>query len=336
MTHDSEAKQRNYLKLLQELGLTNPADLDGIDPLTIAEFAQEQVTNSQDFASELSSDSLNLLEEDMLPKSGEIPAVQDRFHALLKRRLQIEIQQKPPLFPWEKEVSDYRSESADARASSPVFSAASVWMAQLRNLSLPVAMPEAVLVELLERCEAVVLSSLREGAKLVKAVDSLFPGQSQMLNDVARLVMVAPARSGAGTLLPDAELPASYDAAIEPQKMALSLMAVREILGSLSLIVTPSQPKIERQWLTNLGLLTLKAQYQLSQGSVWLRVEAELPCGGSLQLQGEEWQALADRPDAGRLNLELRDLAPNQTYPLEVQLEEQDNLVFAISPMSVG
>ncbi|NJR51387.1 MAG: hypothetical protein HC780_19205 [Leptolyngbyaceae cyanobacterium CSU_1_3] len=103
MEHDSEAKQRNYLKLLQDLGLTNPSAIDGIDPLMIAEFAEEEVTDWQNFTSEL-PESLqpNLLEEDMLLKPGEIPAVQDRFHALLKRRLQFEIEQKPPLFPWEK------------------------------------------------------------------------------------------------------------------------------------------------------------------------------------------------------------------------------------------
>jgi hypothetical protein len=333
MDHDSEAKQRDYLKLLRQLGLTSPADLESIDPLILAEIT-ENVTHSQDFTSELPQSSQpNLFEEDMLLKPGEIPAVQDRFHALLKRRLQIEIQQKPPLFPWEKEISDYRSEPTSV--TSPVFSAASLWMAQLRNLSLPVALPEAVLVQLLERCEAVVLSSLREGAKLVKAVDALFPGQSPMLNDVARLVMVSPARS-AGMLLPETDLPTSFDEAIAPQQMALSMMAVREILGSLTLTVTPSQPKVDRQWLTDQGLLTLKTEYQLSQGSVRLRVEADLPCSGSLQLQGEEWQALADRPDAGPLNLELRDLSPNKTYPLEVQLGEQDKLIFAISPMSVG
>jgi hypothetical protein len=333
MDHDSEAKQRDYLKLLQELGLTSPADLESIDPLILAEVT-ETVTHSQDFTSEFpESGQPTLFEEDMLLKPGEIPAVQDRFHALLKRRLQFEIQQKPPLFPWEKEISDYRSEPASA--TSPMFSAASVWMAQLRNLTLPVALPETVLVQLLERCETVVLSSLREGAKLVKVVDVLFPGQSQMLNDVARLVMVAPARS-AGTLLPETDLPNSFDEAIEPQQMALSMIAVREILGSLTLTVTPSQPRVDRQWLTDQGLLTLRAEYQLSQGSVRLRVEADLPCGGSLQLQGEEWQALADRPDAGHLNLELRDLSPNKTYPLEVQLGEQEKLVFAISPMSVG
>ncbi|KAM3101130.1 hypothetical protein ACKFKF_09130 [Phormidesmis sp. 146-12] len=333
MDYDSEAKQRSYLKLLQELGLTNPADLESIDPLILADLA-EDATHSQDFTSEVSESSQpNLFKEDMLLKPGEIPAVQDRFHALLKRRLQLEIQQKPPLFPWEKEISDYRLEPASV--TSPVFSTASLWMAQLRNLSLPVALPETVLVQLLERCEAVVLSSLREGAKLVKAVDALFPGQTQLLNDVARLVTVAPARS-AGTLLPETDLPTSFDDAIEPQQMALSMMAVREILGSLTLTVTPSQPKVDRQWLTDQGLLTLQAEYQLSQGSVRLKVEADLPCGGSLQLQGEEWQALADRPDAGRLNLELRDLSPNKTYPLEVQLGEQDKLVFAISPMSVG
>ncbi|TAF09903.1 MAG: PatU, partial [Nostocales cyanobacterium] len=38
---------------------------------------------------------------------GEIPTVQERFQAVIKRRLQIEIQNHPPLFPWESQIVEY-------------------------------------------------------------------------------------------------------------------------------------------------------------------------------------------------------------------------------------
>ncbi len=342
MDRDSEALQKNYLKLLQELGLTPPdLEFDGSDPQITAATIQDYLSKVQHSSSEMSeSDPDDLFEEDMLLKPGETPAVQDRFHTLLKNRLQIEIQNKPPLFPWEKEISDYGSDAAN-EVKHPVFSAASSWMAQLRKLSLPVPLPELVLLELLEHCQSVLLSPLREGAKLVKAVDSLFPGQSRLLNDVAGYIMVSPARSTAVSLQQlatqaGAELPSQYDQAIETQQMALSLLAAREIISSLTLTVSPKQPTIERQWLTDQGILTLKVEHQFGQETGRLQIKADLPCGGSLQFQGEQWQALADREDAGSLSVELRELSLNRTYPLEVRLGETDVMIFAIRPMSAG
>ncbi len=341
MDRDSEALQKSYLKLLQELGLTPPdLEFDSSDP-QIAAAIQEYLSNVQRSSSEMSEFGPDdLFGEDMLLKPGEIPAVQDRFHTLLKNRLQIEIQNKPPLFPWEKEISDYGSDTAN-EVKHPIFSAASLWMAQLRNLSLPVPLPELVLLELLEQCQSVLLSPLREGAKLVKAVDSLFPGQSRLLNDVAGYIMVSPARSTAVSLQQlatqaGAELPSQYDEAIETQQMALSLLAAREIISSLTLSVSPKQPTIERQWLTDQGILTLKVEHQFGQETGRLQIKADLPCGGSLQFQGEQWQALADREDAGSLSVELRELSLNRTYPLEVRLGEADMMIFAIRPMSAG
>ena len=340
MDRDSEALQKSYLKLLQELGLTPPDMVDSSD-LNVVAAMQKNLTDPQRLNPEMPFDPDNPFEEDMLLKPGEIPAVQDRFYTLLKNRLQIEIQNKPPLFPWEKEISDYGSETANSETKHPVFSAASLWMAQLRQLNLPVAMPELVLSSLLEQCQSVLLSPLREGAKLVKAVDSFFPGQSRLLNDVAAYIMVSPARSTAVSLQQlaveaGAELPSQYDDAIETQQMALSLLAAREIISALTLTVSPKQPAIERQWLTDRGILTLKAEYQFGQETGRLQIKAELPCGGSLQFQGEQWQALADRKDAGSLNVELRSLSLNRTYPLEVRLGEADVMTFAIRPTSAG
>ncbi|HTL89044.1 MAG TPA: hypothetical protein VL134_06565 [Leptolyngbya sp.] len=257
--------------------------------------------------------------------------MQDRFHALLKRRLLLEAQQNPPLFPWEKEAVHYEAEPASYETNS-VLAASSVWLSQIRHFNLPIPMPEAVMTELLARCQSVLFSSLREGARLVQAVDTLFPNQSQLLNNVAGYVMVSPARSTVAKLQDLAieigeELPESFDTAIETQQMALSLLAAREIISTLMLTVSEQQPQLTREWLTEVGALTLSVDYEADR----LRIKAMLPCGGSLQFQGEESRSLVDRNDAGRLSLEIREFRIDRSYPLEVRLGDQDLLTFAIA-----
>lgn len=321
MDHDLESRTRVLLKLLQNLGLVNPSD----PRVTFEQFDQNRDAIREDRSTSHLSSS-----EDLSHQPGEIPAVQDRFHALLKRRLLMEAEQKPPIFPWEKEAVHYDAESTIE--AQPVLAAASVWLSQIRHMNLPIPLPEAVMTELLARCQSALFSSLREGAKLVQAVDTLFPGQSQLLNNVAGYVMVSPARSSAAKLQDLAtelgeELPKSFEGAIETQQMALSLLAAREILSTLMLKISTQQPRIEREWMTELGAFTLRMEYTTDR----LRIEAELPCGGSLQFQGEESRSLVDRDGAGRLNLEIREFTVDRVYPLEVRLGEQDVLTFAVN-----
>lgn len=318
MDHELDTHAKLLLQLLQNLGLS-----DRTDPQT------DQLTLNRD---SVSGDAPPRLDEALLHQLGEIPAVQDRFHALLKRRLLQEAERRPPLFPWEKDVADYESEAACDPV--PALVAPSVWMTQIRHFDLPMPMPEAVMTELLARCQAILFSSLREGAKLVRAVDSLFPTQEQLLNTVAGYVMVSPARSSAAKLQDlaieaGAELPNSFDDAIETQQMALSLLAAREIMSTLTLTVSTAQPQSEREWITELGAFTLRTRYQPGE-TPRLRIEAELPCGGSLQFQGKDVRSLVDRDDAGRLSLDIQEFDIRQIYPLEVRLGEQDLLTFAI------
>lgn len=274
-------------------------------------------------------------------RSGEIFTVQDRYYALLKRRLQTEIQRHPPLFPWESEISDYEPDLVDSTVTEQV--PLRLWAAQLRNLNIPVPVPEVVLAQLLDQCQSVLQSSMREGAKLVRAVEGLFPNQTHTLNDLAGMVLMSPSRSGsieapsnvpAGLGEANAKLPNTYEQATPEQQMVLSLLAVREILQSLTLKVAASQSVVERQWLTAAGLLTLELRYQ-PQGEARLRVQGRMPCGGSLTLQAESAQAIAHRLDAGGLSVELFNIDPHQTYTLEVKfdLPEQEPLTFAVQPV---
>ncbi len=325
MDHDLATRTKVLLKLLQNLGLVDRSRLqtDLLQPPLNSDPASEIAREDRSFRARSSH-------EDSSHQPGEIPAVQDRFHALLKRRLLLEAQQNPPLFPWEREAVEYEAEPPSYEAQ-PALAAASVWLHQIRHMNLPIPMPEAVMTELLARCQSVLFSSLREGAKLVRAVDTLFPGQTQLLNNVAGYVMVSPARSKGAKLQDLAieigeELPESFERAIETQQMALSLLAAREILSTLMLTVSSNQPQLEREWLTELGAFSLKVGYEAER----LRIEAELPCGGSLMFQGEESRSLVDRNDAGRLSLEIREFEVDRVYPLEIRLGEQDLLTFAV------
>ena len=283
-------------------------------------------------------------QQDRKLRPGEIPVVQERFNALLKRRLKSEIQQHPPLFPWESDrVFEYQAETNDFPQVQEV-PALDLWLPQLQQIGLPVAVPEMVLARLLEQCNEVIKSSLRQGQKLVRAVEALFPGRERELNQLAGLAIASPTR-GAIASAPrgtsneatsnlctlGSEFPSSYESATQTQQMVLSLLAVREALGTLTLRVSSDKPHLERQWLTSAGPLNIEIERQ--QLAPELRVRAKLPSAGSLQLSGVKTQGWCDRPNPGLLSVELFDPQEDQTYFLEIRLqnEEHNPLIFAIS-----
>ncbi|NJN86381.1 MAG: PatU [Leptolyngbyaceae cyanobacterium SL_7_1] len=257
--------------------------------------------------------------------------MQDRFHTLIKHRLRAEIERRPPLFPWESEVRDYEAQPQELGV--PVLVPTRLWLNQLHDLTLPVPMPEPVLVQLFDRCQAVIQTSLRQGARLVQAVEKIFPGQPQVLNHLAGLVLTSPTRSGTSTGAL-AGMPAQYETATELQQMALSLMAAREILDSLTLTVSAETAHVERQWQTSMG--QLRVQATLSPQSNQLRIQADLPCAGQIELKDTAMTANAERANAGILSVELFDLQLDRSYPLLIQFHHQDAtpLIFAIQPIT--
>ena len=276
--------------------------------------------------------SQNLSESFPLFELGDIPAVQDRFQTLLKRRLQTEIERHPPLFPWETEICEYPLEYPALVAADST--ALQVWMAQLRSLSLPTALPDSVLASLLERCQTIVQTSLKQGVKLVKATEELFPDQPQALGEIARIISTSGYTSDkyAYRSAPElVKLPEGYETANPVQKIALSMLAAQEIMSSLTLTVSSQQPHLERQWLTANGPLKLTLVYQTQL----IAIQGQLPCGGYLKLQGEDIQTMSERSQPGLLSVNLMEPQLHQTYRLEVGLqgtEQQQPLQFVICP----
>ncbi len=263
-------------------------------------------------------------EEVSLFKSGENPAVQDRFYSLLKHRLRAEIEQKPPRFPWETETCDYDSERSEQSIPDKV---PQFWATQLQSLNLPVPMSDSLLTQLFDQCQTVMQLSLREGEKLIQVVKDLFPGQSDALNQLAGLVLASPNRSG--SIQPQTGFPSHYDQATPAQQMALSLLAARTILDATTLRLSAGQPLIDRPWQTAAGLLRLSAEYQPQENGI--RVQAHLPCQGSLSFSSPLAEAIARTDCAGQLNVMLSHLEPNQSYLLRVWLEtDRPPIEFAV------
>ena len=260
---------------------------------------------------------------------GDIPTVQERFQAVLKSRLKTKIEQQPPLFPWESQIREYPDYVDNP---SLTFVPGLVWAAQATRLNLPVSLPDKVFQQLLSKCQALVASPLPLGVKLVQAVESLFPDDSQDLNDLAGLVLRSPYRSAASAEMPT--LDNDYLELQPPQQMALSLLAAKQLLENLVLPISSQHPVVERQWLTSAGLVTLRVEYQ-SQGELMqLRVQGTLPTQGSFKLQSNDSQAVAESTFPGSLSVELSSNKLNQNYQLAVTLADTDQepLVFAIVP----
>ena len=264
---------------------------------------------------------------------GDIPAVRDRFQALIKRRIQLELENNPPLFPWEKEDWQYE---ADEIASPVAAVGENLWLTQVEKIRLPVSIPQEILLKLFNRSQSVLQSSIAEEAKIVRVVEALFPSHSQLLKKFAdKILNFSLNLAQVDFSLVKSQFPLTYEAAKENERMVLLLLAAKQIFGFLTLALSPTNNLVEREWLCELGILTLQAEYKLEAELIKsMRIQCLFPCGGILKLQGGQASAQTERPDPGYLSVELFDLAPNQSYPLEVQFHQLANnsLIFAICP----
>ncbi len=244
------------------------------------------------------------------PNHGEIPTVENRLHKLIKDRMQIEIADRLPLFPWESSLMDYETE-----LDSPL------WLPQL--LQLPYRVPEDILVRILQACLSVVANLEPQVAKLVKAVDFLFPGDIDLSD---RAYQVMPVRDAGEVLSADLD----YTTADYTQQKLISLLTAKEILQRLTLVVGARQRQQHKQWQTSSGNIDILLQYVESPGRA--RLEVWLPNGGRITIATPTSPISVDSNCSGRWTSELTNLVPGRLYPLTIQLSqaEQVPLRFAI------
>jgi hypothetical protein len=293
---------------------------------------------------------------DQLFRLGDISVISERSQTILKSRLRTEIEHHPPLFPWETEIVDYEPDGPTRSIDFPqghlvpsIFNGKSprnqigFWAVHLSpQINGLVTMPQEVLTQLLEQCTSAVTSNLREWAKLVDVVEkTLFPGRHWELNQIANRLSIAQQHRSSIAIDPlgkekTREIKGSicYEVATPSQQMLMSLLAAQEIMGNLTLELSSTQPRVEREWLTAAGLLTLELEYYAPKrnGSSEIKVRATLPCGGSVSLRNDRSQTKSERSNAGNLSVELlvseaiasanRDR--NLNYLLEVRLQNSE------------
>lgn len=260
---------------------------------------------------------------------GDIPIVKNRFETVLRERLKATIQLNPPLFPWEPVGTDLQREYPDAFGPEPV-PLSNLWVAHRQQLRWSIPLPERVFDQLLVPCQKVVHSALQQGAKLVQVVETLFPNESEPLNELAGYVILGRLRSYTDLT----ESQPCYETATPEQQMVLLLLAAQEILQALTLNCGLNQAPVHQEWLTTLGELTLEVEYVQTEYGASLKILGQLPAGGRLQLLDDTRSATAQRESPGYLKLELIDPEPNQIYRLHVLFhsDEQNPLCFAICP----
>ena len=263
---------------------------------------------------------------------GEIHAVQERFQALLKQRLLSEYENNPPLFPWESEVSEYPAEVTDSTSAHAI---APLWNTHVGTLRVPGLLPTDLVNALFERCQAMVRSPLKQGVRLVNAVEDFFPDRTDLLEPIANMVLVPAYRSGKDTqdkvIQELAGEPGGYEAAMPEQQVALSMLAAQEIMSALTIDVSADKPKETRSWVTAVGILELTVAYQ---GNT-LGVSAVLPEGGQVRLHEGDVEKSAMRNTAGALDLVWGTPAAAKTYTLEVSLRNEAsplNFVIGVIP----
>ena len=272
---------------------------------------------------------------------GEIHAVQERFQALIKQRLLSEYENNPPLFPWESEVSEYPAEVTDYVPAAVAATQSPLWSAHMSALKVPSLLPAALMNTLFARCQEIVTSPIKQGVRLVRAVEDLFPESADMLEPIANMVLVPAYRSGGASLDADkdviiqelANAVGGYSSAMPEQQVALSMLAAQEILGALTLSVSVARPFERRSWVTTVGVLELTVGYENDR----LSVVAVLPDGGQVRLCDGDVEKQAVRSQPGSLDLTWANPTFEKNYVLEVSLQgEAHALNFVIQTADAG
>ncbi|WP_139276652.1 hypothetical protein [Spirulina major] len=278
---------------------------------------------------------------------GDFSTVQKRFQTLLKQRLYTEIQHNPPRFPWESSADRCTLDYSDDTTQS-LSTAQRIWLPHLADV-LPVALPPLVLAQLLETCNQVVGSIRPQAAKMVNAVQPLFPDYAQTLNEVMGRIRLSP--SLCPTRFSAAEqqhqrdrlaaiLPTDYYEASVEQQMVIALLVAKQVLDLLAVTLSPSQPQVERLWMTNAGIIRLAINYdpETARGGDWmsqtpLRARVQLPGAGTLALTTAQESITAQRTTAGYLSVELSNWDIETCYLLTVGLDRPvpSSLKFAIT-----
>jgi hypothetical protein len=272
-----------------------------------------------------------------LPQSSEHPSlelgeesvIEDRFYALLRQRIRNVIETHPPLFPWESELVDYQDVPVSTAPVAPGALAAATWLPQLQALKLPFSLPQPVLLRLLQHCQGLNSAVLREGERLVQAVETFFPDCAELLPRIAGQVMLGPARYHGEQRWAQlgSKLPGSYEQASVEQQIFATMLAAQELFDSLQLdlfdrtAVTQRWQTVEGEIVLTVARLAASHQTDFSQwAGLCLVIEAVLPVAGTLSINVADTVITAEKVASGRVRC-LIPAEPSQSfYPVRIQL----------------
>jgi hypothetical protein len=251
-----------------------------------------------------------------------IPAIDQRYQLLLKQRLMLEAEQRPPLFPWESPgmALDYGDVYEDAAAIAPV--PTNPWLRQVLALDIPTTLPTEIADRLLAACQSVAAQTLKEGVALIRAVEELFPTQEALFNQRAGWVLqtATPGRTGNHRSLPYCD----YDSSDASSQLTLAMIAARELLDRLTITLSAGQPTHAQEWLADQGALRLEARYGTPSDRSELNITLHLPSSGSATLSGSRSSAQAT--GTGALRLSMLDVRPGDRFALTVATADEVEL----------
>lgn len=253
--------------------------------------------------------------------------LEERFQNLIKKRVYQESVQQPILFPWEDPNGDlemaYLDDLSELCVPSP-----SLLNTSQDSLGLNFHLPQDVFQEVLMGCNRVLGYLKPTGAKLVQAVQDLFPQGGAELNQLTNSLRLSTVRH------PEAVLPQApaYGEATEQQRMLMSLLAAQSIFSRLTLSLSPEQPELEQRWEIQGEEIAAIAQVR-GKG---VEIQVDLPRGGQVSWKGDHCQGEARRDNAGVLALYLWDLEDDRPYPVNIKFDRGSDASFRFMVMRSG
>ena len=264
-------------------------------------------------------------------KDSQQHSPENRFESLLRARLLSTFEQRPPLlFPWEAKLTTY-PEQVNEAVSDRTSAVGSQQVAQPLD-TIAALLPEAVLSCITEQCQQILKAPIKMGRALVKAVTPLFAEDADMLEPIAEIVLVPAYRSARSDQQEIEQALASaasrYDTALPEQKIAISMLVVREILSRATLTVSPTQANCRKERMTEIGMVTVNVTLT---NSYCLEIYCTLPCAGMVCIRGDDMEQQATRHTPGSLTVERQ--LPDRTSScyLEVRLVSQSKPYFVFS-----
>lgn len=248
---------------------------------------------------------------------SDLSILENRFQEILKRRLTLEIERRPPLFPWETENVEYPTDNL-----SPS------WLSQL---ALPVQLPVQVLSQLIQACSQRLDSFEPHSKKIVQIVSELFPNQLDFLNNQANILRLAGATRSSATLLQNIELIedlGDYEECSLEQKMTLSLLAVEQIFKALILNLSVTKPIIKQEWEIEIGKIVVQGTYLNSNSNQQIKVEINVPEQGEITWLNQNQTLKINCNPSEKVTFYLTEVELEKIYSINISLFDQAQSFF--------